>query len=129
MFIKCKMNLNKKFFITLFVFFPLIIFSHTVETFWEVRNNGTIRFWVRHWHGEASDSSLSNYTIDISQNGETSTITASGFVNNTLLNDNLPIEGSIQRNKISDVGDATDDDWIYFDFNPLVCNENLSIYI
>ncbi|KAB1063891.1 hypothetical protein F3059_07585, partial [Salibacter halophilus] len=114
----------------LFLFLTFIVvstnaFSHSVQTFWEERNDGSIRFWLEHWHGTPSPSSLSNFYIVVDQGSGNQNVTATGSVNNTSFS-NLPVQGSVQ-NRSTCTGANTYDNWVYYDFYPAACNQSLTI--
>jgi gliding motility-associated-like protein len=113
----------------LFISFLLVSITssaHTVQTFWELRDDGTIRFWLEHWHSDVTDSSLGNFYIVVNQGSGNQNISGSGYFNNVPFG-NLPVQGSI-NNRVQCSGEAnTYNDWVYYDFLPVKCNEEVTI--
>ncbi|MDR9397462.1 MAG: T9SS type A sorting domain-containing protein [Salibacter sp.] len=101
------------------------VFSHSVQTFWEERNNGSIRFWLEHWHGQPSQGSLSNFYIVVDQGSGNQNVTATGAVNNTSFS-NLPVQGSVQNRSTCYAANSYNN-WVYYDFYPASCNQSLTI--
>ncbi|SKB77215.1 HYR domain-containing protein [Salegentibacter holothuriorum] len=113
----------------LFIAFMLITITssaHTVQTFWELRDDGTIRFWLEHWHGSVNDNSLGRYYIIVNQGNGNEQISGSGYYNETSFN-NLPVQGTV-NNRVQCPGQAnTYNEWVYYDFYPAKCNEEVTI--
>ena len=115
----------------LLLFISLILISlntyaHTVQTFWEQRDDGTIRFWLEHWHGTVDDNTLGRYYIIVNQGNGDEQIAGSGYYNSTFFN-NLPVQGTV-NNRVQCPGEAnTYNDWVYYDFYPAKCNEEVTI--
>ncbi|MCX2837945.1 HYR domain-containing protein, partial [Salinimicrobium sp. MT39] len=113
----------------LFISFLLLSFissAHTVQTFWELRDDGTIRFWLEHWHNDVTDSNLGNFYIVVNQGSGNQNISGSGYYNNIPFG-NLPVQGTI-NNRVQCSGQAnTYNDWVYYDFLPVKCNEEVTI--
>lgn len=112
----------------LFVFMltGLVSSAHTVQTFWELRDDGTIRFWLEHWHGDVSASTLSGYYIIVDQGNGQEKISATGYFNNTTFS-SLPIQGAVNNRIQCSNGANQNNDWVYYDFYPAKCNEAVTI--
>ena len=118
--------MKKKILFLAFMLISMSGFAHTVQTFWELRDDGTIRFWLEHWHNDVTDSSLGNFYIIVDQGNGNETISGSGYVNNTPFS-SLPIQGT-PNNRVQCSGNAnTYNDWVYYDFYPAKCNESITI--
>ena len=103
----------------------LASYAHAVQTFWELRGDGTIRFWVEHWHGDVDANTMTSYYIVVDQGNGQENITASGYYNNTDFS-NLDVQGAV-NNRIQ-CGSANNyGDWVYYDFYPSKCNETVTI--
>ena len=109
-----------------FLLLSFISSAHTVQTFWELRDDGTIRFWLEHWHNDVNDSNLGNFYIVVNQGSGNQNISGSGYYNNIPFG-NLPVQGTI-NNRVQCSGQAnTYNDWVYYDFLPVKCNEEVTI--
>ncbi|PNW22154.1 HYR domain-containing protein [Salegentibacter mishustinae] len=100
-------------------------YAHATQTFWELRDDGTIRFWLEHWHSDVSQSQLSSFYIIVDQGNGQENISASGYYNNTGFG-SLPLQGS--PNDHATCSSANNyNDWVYYDFYPAKCNEEVTI--
>ena len=107
--------------------------AHSVQMGYCVLNNGFIRVYIEHWHGDQSLASLNGNTINVTTQVGASTvvqnINATGFANNTNVN-SLPGCGSNFIVLSTCSGQAnTRNDWAYWDFAPAACNVPISIRI
>ncbi|KAA3641302.1 MAG: hypothetical protein DWQ02_00800, partial [Bacteroidetes bacterium] len=113
--------------------------AHATQVGYCVLNNGLVRVYIEHWHGDLSQSALTgsnavNLTI-ISSGGSTNypNLIPTGFVNNTTLN-NLPGCGPnitvVSGCPGTGFGSANyHNDWVYYDFPPISCGEQITIRI
>lgn len=112
--------------------------AHATQVGYCVLNNGLVRVYIEHWHGDLSQNNLNNngIALSITSSGGTTTIPnldPDGFYNNTTVN-NLPGCGP-NLNIVSacpgtGFGSANfHNDWVYYDFPPLACGEQISITI
>lgn len=108
----------------------LQVFSHGVQVAYEVKDNGSLRVWIEHWHGSGMDVSSFPLEIEFYQNSElisSETYYANGTADSTPL-DSLPIDQILEV--ISVCPDANNyNDWVYWDFFPAICNEVIDIVI
>ncbi|WP_034888919.1 HYR domain-containing protein [Gillisia sp. Hel_I_29] len=111
--------------LTAFLLMSLASYAHAVQTFWELRDDGTIRFWLEHWHGDVNANTMMSYYIVVDQGNGQENIAASGYYNNTDFS-NLDVQGAV--NNRFQCGSANGyGDWVYYDFYPSKCNETVTI--
>lgn len=98
-----------------------------------VLNNGYLRVYIEHWHGDQTVQSLQGNSINVTTTYGSTTVSqnvdASGAINNTAWN-SLPggTTGVIILQGCPGEANAYND-WGYFDFAPAACNVPVSITI
>ncbi|MFQ5445971.1 MAG: HYR domain-containing protein, partial [Saprospiraceae bacterium] len=116
-----------------FLFALQTAFGHGVQIGYCVLDNGFIRVYIEHWHGDQTVQSLAGNTISVTTTYGSTTVTqnvnAAGAVNNTSWN-NLPGCGASITILAQCPGEANNyNDWGYFDFAPAACGVPVSITI
>ena len=124
--------------LALSVLLALQVFSHGVQVAYEVRNDGTIRVWIEHWHG--STNNVSSYPLDVqiwlgSTMLSSQTYYADGYANGTATS-SLPTQGTLISLYGCSSAESTGscyanscNNWVYWDFNPPVCNQTIDLVI
>ncbi|KAA3633076.1 MAG: HYR domain-containing protein [Bacteroidetes bacterium] len=112
--------------------------AHATQVGYCVLNNGLVRVYIEHWHGNLNQNNLNNNGIGLtisSSQGTTSipNLDPDGYFNDTTIG-NLPGCGA-NINVVSacpgtGFGSANfHNDWVYYDFPPLACGEQITITI
>jgi hypothetical protein len=107
--------------------------AHGVQLAYCELSNGYIRVFIEHWHGDLSANDLPGNGISITTSYGTTSVTenvdASGFINNTTIN-NISTCGS-GINVIGACSGRANNygDWFYFDFAPAVCGQAITIKV
>ncbi|MFQ5448192.1 MAG: MopE-related protein, partial [Saprospiraceae bacterium] len=107
--------------------------GHGVQVGYCQLNNGFIRVYIEHWHGDQTAASLAGHTVNVTTTYGSTTVSqninATGAVNNTAWN-NLPGCGASINILSQCPGNANSyNDWGYFDFAPAACNVPVTITI
>lgn len=111
--------------------FSIDTFAHGVQVAYEIRNDGTIRIWIEHWHGHVSNVNSYPLIVETYSNGTllaNQTYYANGYQNSTSLG-NLPNQGTL--NVLSACPNEANyyNNWVYWDFYPPVCNQTIDLVI
>lgn len=104
--------------------------AHGVQVGYCQLSNGFIRIFVEHWHGNLTNvtqAGTMNITTTYGSTTVTQNLTPTGLINNTAWN-NLSGCGS----SISIIGTCAGEsnrynDWVYYDFAPAVCGQQIKI--
>lgn len=119
-------------FILVFLFFIFSnqLFSHGVQVVYEVKNNGSVRIWIEHWHGPGLEVNSFPLEVEYYQNDtllSSEVYLADGKADQTPISE-LPFD--TEHFILSTCGDAdTYNDWVYWDFFPIVCDQVIDIVI
>lgn len=116
--------LGRLLFLTCLFFMILLkeVQSHGLEIRQCWSTEGTVRVFIRHWHGAAITDPLSAGTLKVRNNidGTVSDINAEGILNSQQpLDSSLTgCEGGVNTTLVNDCNNhkPTNDDWVYFDF-------------
>jgi len=116
--------------LVLFTLSSTKIKAHSVQIQYCISCNQVLRIWVEHWHGGANPSTT-NMTIEVTVNGNTSSVTSSpgGGVEDVPF-DSLPsCSSSITYATGCPGKENTYNDWVYYDFTGLPMNTPISVTI
>jgi hypothetical protein len=115
------------------------VFAHSVQLGYVILEDGRLRVYTEHWHGaQTSSSEFSNAPLELimayGSITENLTVSASGFVNNTTLAQLIQQELSNGSSQYSISGECPGDantynNWLYWDFLPAVCDQELQVTI
>ena len=114
----------------IFVCSYIKVFSHSVQVQWCVSCTGDLRIWLEHWHG-TEDPNSTTMTINVTINGNTSTITSSpgggviGLSPEQLPGCSTPLTFAASCPTEENVYN----DWVYYDFPGLPPDVPLSFTI
>jgi len=131
-----KHLLSKKLFGLIVVFLVSIstLSAHGVQLRWNiVPSTGAIRVWIEHWHGRATNVANFPLIVTSSVGGVTTTQTyyATGYINGSSVA-GLP-DGGSTSDLLSSCGGYsganTQNNWVFWDFNPPACNTPVSLTI
>lgn len=119
--------------------FTINSWAHSVQLGYVILEDGRLRVYTEHWHGDQSQSGeFANAPLELIMTYgavvDNLTVSASGYVNNLTLAQLIQMElnnGSSQYTVTGSCsGEAnTYNDWLYWDFLPAVCDEELQIEI
>ena len=122
----------KLFFYLFLMTFTSSLYAHSVQVGYCILDNGAIRVYTEHWHGDMNASGLAgaplNVTMVYGGLTENLIVPASGFQNNATWTTLDGCGAGIIT--LGQCGSAnTMNDFLYWDFLPAVCGEPLSVTI
>ena len=105
--------------------------AHGVQVAYCELNNGYLRIFIEHWHGNLSIGSLGsndNMQIQTTVNGSSSTqtINPTGTINNTTKNNISSCGSSISILSACSGSANSYNDWVYYDFAPAACGTSIT---
>jgi|GEM_PF-5546570 len=117
--------------LTIFIF-QMSVSAHGVQVAWCLQDNGFIRVFIEHWHGDLPNNFNAGQVSVTSSYGTTTTtqwLNPTGTINNTTIN-NLSDCGANIKVLSACSGEANAyNDWAYYDFAPVVFDVLTSITI